>query len=238
MYNTTNTAFQARRRRNLLPVIIILLIVFGGIGFFVYKLQTGNVITVDSGATLFIDQCSGYVHVHASTSTNQVVLQGAGGIFVPSSHAQDSDTIIINGCNLDMTVPANINLNIYADEIDVFGVSGQMKLTTNGGSITLVQDTLKGTSLLDNNGGPILFLGSIAGAANSTFSSNGGSIDISLPGDASFHLKTTGILDSLTTNYPGIAIVDTGQSETTIGNSPQATITLDVNGSSVVLHKD
>jgi hypothetical protein len=236
MYN--NTALQARRRRNLLPGIIILLIILGGIGFFVYKLQTGNVITVDSGATLFIDQCSGYVHIHASTSTNQVVLQGPGGIFVFSSHAQSSDTIIINGCNLDMTVPANINLNINADEIDVFGVSGQMKLTTNGGSITLVQDTLQGTSVLDNNGGPILFQGSIASTANSTFSSNGGSIDISLPGDASFHLKTTGILDSLTTNYPGIAIAGIGQSETTIGNSAQATLTLDVNGSSVILHKD
>ena len=236
MYN--NTALQARRRRNPLPGIIILLIVLVGIGFFVYKLQTGNVITVDSGATLFIDQCTGYVHIHASTSTNQVVIQGLGGVFVPSSHAQDSDTIIINGCNLDMTVPAHINLNINADEIDVFGVTGQMKLTTNGGSITLVQDTLQGTSVLDNNGGPILFQGSIAGTANSTFTSNGGSIDISLPGDASFHLKTTGILDSLTTNYPGIAIAGIGQSEATIGNSAQATLTLDVNGSSVILHKD
>ncbi len=233
-----NTAFQARRWRNRLPGIIFLLIVLGGIGFFVYKLQTGNVIAVDSGATLFIDQCSGYVHVHASTSTNQVVLQGPGGLFVFSSHAQDSDTIIINGCNLDMTVPANINLNIYADEIDVFGVSGQMKLTTNGGSIALVQDTLKGTSVLDDNGGPILFQGSLDSTANATFSSNGGSIDISLPGNASFHLKTTGILETLTTNYPGVDITDTGLPEANIGNSSQAKLTLDVNGSSVILHKD
>ncbi len=233
-----NTASQTRRRRNPLPGIIFLLIILVGIGFFVYKLQTGNVITVDLGTTLFIDECSGYVHIHASTSTNQVVLQNLSGLFVFPSHAQDSDTVIINGCNLDMTVPANINLNITADEIDVFGVSGQMKLSTNGGSLSLVQDTLKGTSVLDNNGGPILFQGSLASTANATLSSNGGSIDASLPSDASFHLKTTGILSTLTTNYPGITVTDTGVPDTIIGNSPQATLTLDVNGSDVVLHKD
>ena len=238
MMYTSNTAFLGRRLRSCLIGIIFLLIILGGIGFFVYKLHTGNVITVDSGTTLFIDNCSGYVHIHASTSTNQVVLQNLGGLFVFSSHAQDSDTIIINGCDLDMTVPATINLNINADEIDVFGVTGQMKLTTNGGPISLVQDTLKGTSVLDDNGGPILFQGSLASAANSTFSSNGGSIDISLPGDASFQLKTTGILGTLTTNYPGITVTDTGIPVTNIGNSPQAMLILDVNGSEVVLHKD
>jgi hypothetical protein len=234
-----NTAFQARRRRrNPLPGIIILLIILGGIGFFVYKLQTGNVIAVDAGATLYIDECTGYVHVHASPSTNQVVLQGLGGVFVPSSHAQDSDTIIINGCDLDMTVPASINLKINADEIDVFGVSGQMNLTTNGGSIVLVQDTLKGTSVLDNNGGPTIFQGSLDSAANSTFSSNGGSLDISLPNDASFHLKASGDVDTLTTNFPGITVSGNSVSNANIGISPQATLTLDVNASSVILHKE
>jgi len=234
-----NTAFQPRRRRrNPLPGIIFLLLILGGIGFFFYKWQTGNVIAVDSGATLFIDECTGYVHVHASASTNQVVLQGLGGIFVFSSHAQDSDTIIINGCDLDMTVPASINLKINADEIDVFGVSGQMNLTTNGGSIVLVQDTLKGTSVLDNNGGPTIFQGSLDSAANPTFSSNGGSVDISLPNDASFHLQIKGSVDTLTTNYPGIAVANNSIPETNIGISPQTTLTLDVNGSSVILHKE
>src|SRR2546421_6582390 len=233
-----NTAFQPRRRRrNPILKIIILLIILGGIAFFVYKLQTGNVIPVDTGATLFIDECTGYVHVHASTSTNQVVIQGLGGIFVPSSHAQDSDTIIINGCNLDMTVPASINLKINADEIDVFGVSGQMNLTTNGGSIVLVQDTLKGKSVLDNNGGATIFQGSIDNAANSAFSSNGGSLDISLPNDASFRLKIAGIVDTLTTNLPGLTVTDTNGPGVNVGASSQAMLTLDVNGSSVILHK-
>ena len=237
IYNS-NVPFLARRLRSCLGGLIILVILLGVAGFLIYRLHTGNVITVDSGATLFVEDCTGYVHIHASDSPNQVVLQGLSGLFVFPTHAQDSDTIIINGCDLDMTVPANINLNITADEIDVFGVTGQMKLSTNGGAISLVQDTLKGASVLDNNGGPILFQGSFATAANPTFSSNGGSIDISLPGDASFQLKTTGILGTLTTNYTGITVTDTGIQDTNIGNSPQATLTLDVNDSAVILHRD
>lgn len=226
-----------RRRRNPLPGIIFLLILLGGIGFLAYRLQTGNVITVDSGTTLFVDDCTGYVHVHASTSTNQVVIQGLNSIFAPASHAQDSDTIIINGCDLDMTVPASINLKITADEIDVFGVSGQMNLSTNGGSITLVQDTLKGKSVLDNNGGAIIFQGSLDNTADATFSSNGGTIDISLPTNAAFHLKTTGNLDTLTTNFSGVAPDSNGSLDTNVGVSPQAMLTVDVNGSSVILHR-
>ena len=130
------------------------------------------------------------MHIHANTTSNQVVIQGLNSIFAPASHAQDSDTLIINGCDLDITVPASINLKIDADEIDVFGVSGVMNLTTNGGIIVLEQDTLKGTSVVDDNGGPMIFQGALDSTANATFSSNGGSIDISLPSDAAFHLKT------------------------------------------------
>ncbi|HLZ57816.1 MAG TPA: hypothetical protein VKR06_12780 [Ktedonosporobacter sp.] len=235
-----NDAPQPRRRggRNPLPGIIFLLIIIGGIGFFAYKLQTGNVITVDSGATLFIDQCTaGFVHIHASGSPNQVVIQGPGGLFVPSSHAQDSDTIIINGCNLDMTVPASINLNITADAIEVFGVSGQMNLSTNGGSIVLIQDTLKGKSKIDNNGGPTIFQGSIDSAASPILSSNGGTLDISVPRDATFHLKISGILETLTTNIPGLASTNGQLPDMNIGASSQAMLTLDVNGAQVVLRQ-
>ena len=82
MYN--NTAFQPRRRRRFpLVGILILLIVFGGIGFLVNRVRAGNVITVDSGTTLFVDSCSGFVHIHANTTSNQVVIQGLNSIFAP-----------------------------------------------------------------------------------------------------------------------------------------------------------
>lgn len=243
MYNY-NVAPQVRRRRsNPLPGLIVLLILAGGFAFFVHRVQMGNVMTIDAGTTLFVNDCTGYVRIHPNTSSNQVILQGLGSTFTSSHRAQDSDTMIIDGCNLDMTVPTSVNLNITADEIEVFGVSGQMNLSTNGGPIVLVQDTLKGTSKLDNNGGPIVFQGGLDSSANATFSSNGGNVDITVPADAAFHLKASGILDTVTTNIPAVSSALANPNQNTdgldvpIGGAPQATLNLDLNDAPVVLHR-
>jgi hypothetical protein len=243
MYNY-NVAPQMRRRRsNPLPGIIALLILVGGIAFFAHRVQTGNVITIDSGTTLFVNDCAGYVRVHPNATGNQVILQGLGSTFTSSHRAQDSDTMIIDGCDLDMTVPTSVNLNITADDIEVFGVSGQMNLSTNGGPIVLVQDTLKGASKLDNNGGPIVFQGSLDSGANATFSSNGGNVNISLPTDAAFHLKTSGILATITTNIPAVASAvsnpnpNTDELDVVVGAAPQPTLNLDLNDAPVILRR-
>lgn len=239
MYNY-NVAPQVRRRRpNPLPGIIIVLLLMGGVAFFAHRVQTGNVITIDAGTTLFVNDCAGYVRIHPNATGNQVILQGLGSTFTSSHRAQDSDTMIIDGCNLDMTVPTSVNLNITADDIEVFGVSGQMNLSTNGGPIVLVQDTLKGASKLDNNGGPIVFQGSLDNSA--TFSSNGGNVNIFLPTNAAFHLKTSGILATITTNIPVVASAvanpNTDELDVVVGSAPQATLTLDLNDTPVVLHQ-
>ncbi|GCE10654.1 hypothetical protein [Tengunoibacter tsumagoiensis] len=224
-----------RRRRFRWGRWLFLLLLIGAGSFFFYKWQTGNVITVDPGTTLYIDECDGYVHIHPNSSTNQVILQGLGSMFVSSHHALDSNTMIINGCDLDMTVPSSINLKINASEIDVFGVSGQMNLDCNGGPINLIQTTLTGKSLIENNGGSIVFLGGFDAGSLPTFSSNGGTLDVSLKKDAALHLKLTGILDAVSSNIPGI-VSPTGIADTTdIGSNPQSTLTLDVNGTALVL---
>ncbi|HLI06694.1 MAG TPA: hypothetical protein VKV40_09010 [Ktedonobacteraceae bacterium] len=241
MYNYNVAPQTRRRRRNPLPGIIVLLLLVGGVAFFAHKVQAGNVITIDAGTTLYIADCAGYVRIHPNTSSNQVELQGLGDAFVSSQRAQDSDTMIINGCNLDMTVPASVNLNITADDIEVFGVSGQMNLSANGGPIILEQDTLKGQSKLDNNGSPIFFQGSLDSAASATFSANGGNVDISLPTNAAFHLKVSGILDTVTTNIPAVAsaVADPNNDapDVTVGSSPRPTLTLELNDSPVILHE-
>jgi hypothetical protein len=241
MYNYNSAPQIRRRRRNPLPGIIVLLLLVGGVAFLAHKVQAGNVFTIDAGTTLYVADCSGYVRIHANTTSNQVELQGLGDAFVSSHRAQDSDTMIIDSCNLDMTVPASVNLNITADDIEVFGVSGQMNLSTDGGPIILEQDTLKGQSKLENNGGPIFFQGGLDSAANATFSTNGGNVDISLPANAAFHLKATGILDTVTTNIPAVASAvgepNTASPDITVGNSPRATLTLELNDSPVILHE-
>src|SRR5262249_56496608 len=127
----------------------------GGIAFFVYRSQIDTVITVGAHPTVIIEDCLFFVHVHAGPVSNEVILQGPWTLFTPYSQDKASNTVNINGCDLNIAVPANTDVKIDADTIDVLGVSGQMSLTTNGGSITLLHDTLQGQSTLDDNGGPL-----------------------------------------------------------------------------------
>src|SRR6266567_3189342 len=216
----------ARPRRRSHPVlrVIITLLILGGIAFFVYRLQMDTVISVGTHPTIIIEDCLGFVHVHAGPVNNEVILQGPWTLFTPYSQNKASNTVNINGCDLNIVVPANT------------GVSGQMSLTTNGGSITLLQDTLQGQSTLDNNGGPIRFSGSLDPRGTSKFSSNGGLIDITLTSSPSFHLDVTGILNTITTDFPGIQ-VQSDEVHANVGQPPYATLSLQVNDSPIVLHK-
>jgi hypothetical protein len=176
------------------------------------------------------------VQVRAGTANNQVVLQQGWAPFVFYSLDQGSNTITTDSCDLTIIVPPTTDVKIDADTIDIFGVTGQFALTTNGGSITLAQDTLTGQSTLDNNGGPITFQGALAANEQATFDANGGLIDLTLPGSASFRLNVTGILGTITSEFPEIQAsqVDT---HVNVGSSPTAQLTLSVNGTPVVIHK-
>jgi hypothetical protein len=225
-----------RRRRHPVLRLIITLLILGGIAFFVYRSQMDTVISVGTHPTIIIEDCLGFVHVHAGPASNEVVLQGPWTLFTPYSQDKASNTVNINGCDLNIAVPANTDVKIDADTIDVLGVSGQMSLTTNGGSITLLHDTLQGQSTLDNNGGPIRYSGLLDPRGTSKFSSNGGLLDITLTGNPSFHLDVTGILNTITTDFPTIH-VQSDEVHANVGQPPYATLSLQVNGSPIVLHK-
>jgi len=226
---------RRRRSRPVLRVIITLLIL-GGIAFFVYRAQMDTMITAGTHPTVIIEDCLGFVHVHAAPVSDEVILQGPWTLFTSYSQDRASNTVNINGCDLNIAVPANSDVKIDADNIDVTGVSGQMSLTTNGGSITLLQDTLQGQSTLDNNGGPIRFSGALDPRGTTKFSSNGGLIDITLINNAAFHLDVTGILNTITTDFPGIQ-VQSDEVHANVGQPPYATLSLQVNDSPIVLHK-
>jgi hypothetical protein len=227
---------RPRRRSNPVLRVIITLLILGGIAFFVYRAQMDTVISVGTHPTIIVEDCLGFVHVHAGPVNNEVILQGPWTLFTSYSQDKASNTVNINGCDLNIAVPANTDVKINADSIDVTGVSGQMSLTTNGGSITMQQDTLQGQSTLDNNGGPIRFSGSLDPRGTSKFSSNGGLIDITLTSSPSFHLDVTGILNTVTTDFPGIQ-VQSDEVHANVGQPPYATLSLQVNDSPIVLHK-
>jgi len=189
-----------------------------------------------------------------------------GDTSLPYTRGSDGETITIDAGNvvdgtIDLTVPATSDLKIDTDGIQVVGVRGQMSLTSPAGPITITQSNLTGKSMLDNNGGPIFaiqdmlignvtlsnnggvitFSGTIAPNGKYTFDSNGSMVDVTLPATSSFHLDVTGNIDTFTSDFPGISMPNSdfggGEIHTNVGTDPSATVTMDLNGGPVVLHK-
>lgn len=221
-------------RRSPLGSLFFLLVLIAGLSFFIYKYQTGTMISTKPHPTLVIPTCTGSAHIQAAKTVDQITI--AGWPFPPYQFDQASNTVTVSDCNRTIFVPEQTDLKIDADTIDVIGVSGQMQLSTNGGTITLTQATLQGQSSLQSNGGPLRFSGSIASSATCTFDVNGGSIDLALPANATFHIDITGIISSITSDFPGLS-PQNNEVHTNIGFSPSAKLKMDVNDSPIILKK-
>jgi hypothetical protein len=235
-------------------------------------LAGSTTIAVHSHPTIVADLSVDLIRVHAGQANNQVILGELNAINTSDNNINTSipytrnsdDTITITDLSsgeLDITVPANTNLKLTADSIEVIGVSGQMNLSSpagpitviqstlsgkstldnNGGSINVIQDSLSGQATFTNNGGTIRFVGSIDPQGTYKFDVNGDLLDITLLHNPAFHLDATGIIESVTTNFSEIRVRNTDGSlyeiHQDVGKGPRATITLSVNGTPIVLEK-
>lgn len=230
--------------------------------------QISNTVTIPTTThpTVIIASGSSFVRIHAGKDTTHIVAGIINATFDSSAPtfttSNNGSTITFDDTlsgDLDLTVPTTTNLQIDDDGIEVIGVVGQMSLTSPSAAITLIQSTLTGQSKLDNNGGPIFaledllggqvtmsnnggpitFSGSVSTNGKYTFSTNGSSIDLTLPATANFHLDVTGIIDAFTSDFPGIGSPDpnSGEIHQDIGHSPTSTIAIDINGAPITLHK-
>jgi Putative adhesin len=212
------------------------------------------------------------IHIHTGTDANKIILQviSPGNITLPwnfgiDGFQQNSDSSIIiidgdpvGGRTLDVTVPADTDLKLHTNSanINVTGVTGQMTLTANDGSITLTHCNVNGTSLLNdntgainvtqsalngqitlsNNTGHITFIGSIGSPGTYDIENNDGSIDATLGQSASFHVNVTTNSGSITTDYPGIHLQNK-EIHADVGTSPHALLSLNTNTGTITLHK-
>jgi hypothetical protein len=232
--------YSGRRRAGCgcVSTLLIVVLVIGGFVFLVGRARNGVTLTVGAHPTLIGNNCTGTVFVQAGPA-NQVTLSG---IFPQYTQDNAANTIELDECGgITITVPPVTDLQIdTAEAVTVFGVSGTLKLSTNGSRIALEKVTLEGNSKIDDNGGPIVFNGSLAPKSTSTVSDNGGSIDMTLPADTSCQLKVTGISGPLVSNFPGVqAPADTTSGiQTTIGGSSSTVnLTLEVNDTAMVLRR-
>ena len=182
--------------------------------------------------------------------------------------SRDSNTITVTvegpeSVNLDVTVPSNADLQLDTNsgEIDVTGVSGQMSLSSTDGTINATHDSLSGQSTLSNNGGTInathdslsgqstlgtnsgsiTFNGSIDPNGTYQFESTSGSVDVTLPGNSSFHVDATTTSGSISSDFSEVNIqhpdVSGANAHGDVGSPPRATVTLQTNEGPISLNK-
>jgi hypothetical protein len=144
--------------------------------------------------------------------------------------------------DFEVTVPSNANLQIHSDtgEIQVSDINGAMSLTTNTSAIVATQDTLSGHSVLHSDTGSVTFNGSLAPHGNYEMSTNTGSVDVTLPRDAAFHVDASTNTGTFSSNFPNlnadhpntVGRVVHGN----VGNAPTANLTLKTNTDSINIH--
>ncbi|HJT59717.1 MAG TPA: hypothetical protein VJ761_24625 [Ktedonobacteraceae bacterium] len=221
---------------------------------------------VSANPTLIINNDTGSLHVRAGSSASDVTIQATrhSGLWgnandITVSYAQDTEgnTITVNvgrtsGSNIfttssvdfDVAVPSSTTLQLKTNtgSIDVSGISGQMVLTSNTGSITANNGAASGNTQLITNTGSVTFNGSIASSGTYQFQTNTGSVNVALPGDSNFHVEASTDTGTISTNFSGVNVHPrqfTGvDAQGVVGNAPGATVTLRTNTGSINLYHE
>lgn len=215
--------------------------------------------------TLVLRNDIGAIHVRAARSGNEVAIQEArraslwGNLNdVHVSYAQDraANTITVNvdrqvqttfftsvQVDFDITVPsvADLQLKTNTGDIDVSGVSGQIVLSSNTGTVTARDGTVSGQSALTTNTGSVTFNGALAPTGTYRFETNTGSVQVMLPRESSFHVDASTDTGSISTTFPGVIVqhaqVVGASVHSDVGSAPQATVTLRTNTGSISLNQ-
>ena len=221
--------------------------------------------SVNASPTLVLNDDSGSIHVRAAGSVNQVTIQATkhsnfGGnlndVTVSYTQNTEGNTINVNvdrlngfnpftstSVDFDITVPsaAALQLKMNTGSIDVTGVSGQMVLTSNTGSIQATDGMVSGNTELVTNTGSITFNGSIDRSGYYRFETNTGSVTVTLPSESAFHMTASTDTGSINTNFPGVTVqhhqVAGADASGDVGSSPQATVSLRTNTGSINLYQ-
>lgn len=212
---------------------------------------TTHTFAIQNEPKLVVTNAAGTVTIHTGGSGNNIVVAGTkhAGFFGNLNDVQVNLTR--NGNNeLDVTVQDNQGLSSFlnADSVDlnitvpsladiqdtsdagtmnIDGVTGQMNLRANAGTINVQDATLKGPSTFAANAGSINYSGSLATDGTYNFQANAGSINLTLPSNSAFNLDASVNVGSVNNDF----------GSNTVGNSPFAQIIAHADAGSVNIHK-
>jgi DUF4097 and DUF4098 domain-containing protein YvlB len=219
---------------------------------------------VNSNPTLVLNNDTGSIHVSAVSEGNAVTIQttkqsgpwnNPNDLKVSYTQDREANTVIVTVTrsnnatffsmqNVDfaITVPsvATLQLKTNTGNIDVNGVSGQLNLASNTGSIAATNSTAHGNTQLTTNTGSITFNGSLEPKGTYNFATNTGSVDVTLPRNSAFHVDASSDTGSITTGFSQVVVQQRqsigAEAHGDVGSAPQAVVTLKTNTGGIHLH--
>jgi DUF4097 and DUF4098 domain-containing protein YvlB len=213
------------------------------------KMGPVQTFSVGIHPTIVVNAPNDDIHVHSGGNVNTVAIQvtdmGAGA---PNIQQDSNGSLTVTGTNSDESAHTNIDitvaneadlvLNTTSGDIDVQGVDGQMQLTSGDGSITLTQVALARNSVVKADSGSITFAGSLDPQGTSQIETGSGTVDVTLPSDASYHLQVNNNGGTFNSDFPLNLPPSNGNTfnaKTDVGKSPSATLTLTTASGSINL---
>lgn len=169
--------------------------------------------------------------------------QSNGGNIISVNVNRPGGSSFFNSSSVDFDVSApntaDLQLKTSTGSVNVNGISGQMSLSSNTGSVSATQVNLTGSSTLKTNTGSVDFSGTIGTTGTYQFESNTGSVNVTLPRSASFHLNAKTDTGSFNTDFPGIHVQHNtvgSSASSDVGTSPGASLILTTNTGSINLN--
>ncbi len=271
----------SRRRRGCLGCLVPLLILLAISGLLTLGCGLAfhwgpTTIQVGANPTLLLESVSNpdsQIFIHAGTNNGQISIQPVRPLNLPIGLAEnyqetgDHRTVIYDlGSNVsgtfDITVPAQTNLKIDTNNASLLvnGITGQMHLETNSGTLIVKNSTINGPSLLrsnsgeiqasqdhlngpvtfDNNSAGITFQGTLAPAGTYRFTGNGGSIGLTLPQNAAIGVSASTNNGQISSNIAGVKAQTSTIGFTlqaNLGTTPRAQLILYNNGGSITINE-
>lgn len=243
------------------------LFVLGGIGLnvagYTNSVTDTRNFTMATNPTLVLNNDTGSMHVRGLSGSNQIAIQttrhsgpwgNVNDITVSYTQNSAANTLTVNvsrtnpggwfngmGVDFDITVPstAALQLKTNTGSIDVNGVSGELVLTSNTGSVSASNGAASGHTQLKTNTGSVTFNGSIGTTGTYQFETNTGSINVTLPAESAFHVTAATDTGTITTNFVGVTVqhrqVVGADAQGDVGTSPQAEVSMRTNTGSINL---
>ncbi len=194
------------------------------------------------------------LHIYAGGQNGQIRIQPVRPLGIPFGlpelyqESSDHETVIYDynlsgdqAGTFDITVPALTDLKVDTNSWNVLveGVTGQMVLTSNSGSLTVNNCQFTGPSLLRDNNGAITFQGTLDPHGTTRFDDNGGPILVKLAQSANVHLDAITNAGSITSTLPQTRVqssVSGFELHADMGTAPRATLTLSNNQGNITLN--